>query len=226
MTFNPEYLTDYEVGAKTEWDLSADLNLRLNLAIFRGNFTDQQIAQAVFVNNAFATVTTNAGASRTEGAEVEWNVQSKTGLGFSGYYDFLNARYLDYFDGTNRLNGHRLDNTPRNKASGTLSYEHSLAEDAGDLRFAVSYRWQDNVTAFRSTVIGDPLNNQKAYGVTDLRFDWYKFMGHNLDVGAFATNITDEVYKIYHISTYNSIGSATSIYSEPRMYGVDLKVSF
>ena len=89
----PERVNAYEVGLKSS--LFED-HVRLNLDVFRSNYTDLQVANfQVGVNGSNVSEITNAGSSRTQGVELsgEWVLN---GFRFQTAVTYLNARYLSY----------------------------------------------------------------------------------------------------------------------------------
>ena len=92
----PEHVNAYEAGFKS--NLFAN-HLRLNFDVFRSNYTDLQVSSNTFITTAttsqLVALTTNAGSSRTQGAELsaEWVV---SGFRFQTAVNYLNARYLSY----------------------------------------------------------------------------------------------------------------------------------
>jgi hypothetical protein len=51
-------------------------------------------------------------------------------------------------------------------------------------------------------------------------------LGHPFDVSAFVRNITDEVHANSINSFLSIIGTMNTVYSEPRMYGVEVRWRF
>jgi outer membrane receptor protein involved in Fe transport len=92
-SIRPEYVNAYEAGVKS--DLFHE-HLRLNLDVFRSNYTDLQVANSLF-NTAGVpvTVVTNAGSSRSQGVEfaAQWAVG---GFQLRSAITYLNARYVSY----------------------------------------------------------------------------------------------------------------------------------
>jgi iron complex outermembrane recepter protein len=89
----PEHVNAYEVGFKSS--LFND-HLRLNLDVFRSNYTNLQVANFVIgANGANVSQITNAASSRTQGVELseDWLV---SGFRLKTAVTYLNARYLDY----------------------------------------------------------------------------------------------------------------------------------
>ncbi|MDB6012242.1 MAG: TonB-dependent receptor [Gammaproteobacteria bacterium] len=88
----PERVNAYEVGLKSS--LFED-HVRLNLDVFRSNYTDLQVANFLIGANGPVSEITNAGSSRTQGVELsgEWVLG---GFRFQTAVTYLNARYLNY----------------------------------------------------------------------------------------------------------------------------------
>jgi outer membrane receptor protein involved in Fe transport len=88
----PERVNAYEVGFKS--NLFED-HLRLNLDVFRSNYTNLQVANFLIGANGPVSEITNAGSSRTQGVELsgEWVL---SGFRFQTAVTYLNARYLSY----------------------------------------------------------------------------------------------------------------------------------
>jgi iron complex outermembrane recepter protein len=93
----PEHVNAYEAGFKS--NLFGD-HLRLNLDVFRSNYTNLQVSSSTIVTSATGTTqavseVTNAGSSRTQGVELsgEWVYN---GFRFQTAVTYLNARYLSY----------------------------------------------------------------------------------------------------------------------------------
>ncbi|MEA3179793.1 MAG: iron complex outerrane recepter protein [Gammaproteobacteria bacterium] len=89
----PEHVNAYEVGIKSSL---FDDHLRLNLDVFRSNYTDLQVANfTIGANGANVAQITNAASSRTQGVELseDWALN---GFRLKTVATYLNARYLDY----------------------------------------------------------------------------------------------------------------------------------
>jgi len=89
----PEHVNAYEIGFKS--DLFQD-HLRLNLDVFRSNYTNLQVASAIF--NAAGTPIpniTNAAASRSQGVELAEEL-ALGGFRLRTAVTYLKARYLSY----------------------------------------------------------------------------------------------------------------------------------
>ena len=64
------------------------------------------------------------------------------------------------------------------------------------------------------------------YGLLSVNLQWQNVAGSNFDLGAFATNLTNEKYIISSNGVSYQSGFNSYIYGEPRMYGVSLRYHF
>lgn len=106
----PEYLTNYEVGARGQ------LLDRLNYSIsfFRMEFTDQML------RDDDTGKYENAGDTRHQGIEVMADVNLFEGLVFSINYAYLDAKFTDYPG----YDGNYIKNAPKNQGGAGLTYTH------------------------------------------------------------------------------------------------------
>jgi iron complex outermembrane receptor protein len=93
----PEHVNAYEVGFKSNL---FENHLRLNFDVFRSNYKDLQVTSNIVgattaTGTTLVNETTNAGSSRTQGAELsgEWVL---SGFRFQTAVTYLNARYISY----------------------------------------------------------------------------------------------------------------------------------
>ena len=59
----------------------------------------------------------------------------------------------------------------------------------------------------------------------NLSLNWKSIAQSNFDLQLFATNVTDELYRISN-SNISALGFQSSIYGEPQMYGMRLTYRF
>ena len=93
----PEHVNAYEVGVKSNL---FDDHLRLNLDVFRSNYSDLQVSSSIIYTTPTGAsqanaVIDNAGSSRSQGVELsgEWVF---SGFRFQTAVTYLDARYLNY----------------------------------------------------------------------------------------------------------------------------------
>ncbi|MCP1470344.1 iron complex outermembrane receptor protein [Sphingobium sp. OAS761] len=110
LTFDPEYVKSYEIGAKTDFTLGS-IPMRVNLSGYRLDYDGiQRAAGDNFPNgcpdatNPYCNttgldqgaITYNAGTARVHGIELETTARLFPGFELSGSYSYTKGRYLDY----------------------------------------------------------------------------------------------------------------------------------
>lgn len=222
-SFQPEFVTDVEIGLKADWTLFGARG-RTDIDAFHTDYTDIQRAISVLINGLSSPVTENAAVATIEGVELEGTIlpTARTELSFA--YSYLSSRYDKYTSPTlGDLSGLRFPFTPKNKLSLTGRYHLPVPADWGDLSLAATYLLQSSVSAGpdfdQSGVIG-------GYDLVNLRLDWKHVMGSGFDTALFVTNASDTVYRTRVSALYNIFGVAGADYGEPRIFGFQLSYRF
>jgi iron complex outermembrane receptor protein len=211
--FDPEYVWNYEIGAKTEW---FDRRLRLNVAGFFLDYSNQQVGIAVPNTSPVIFVTGNAGKSTVKGFEIEAEATPIPGLYLNAAYTYLKSR-LDDLPLTNggNLRGNEMPRVPRNKLYLSASYEFDIGEF--DLIPRLSYNYTDRqftTTANNLPEVVPPTENidwsvgienkDRGYGVEF----WMKNAQNNLN----------------YTALFSFSGTVYGHMSPPRTYGVTLTI--
>jgi iron complex outermembrane receptor protein len=218
--FSPEYVTEYEVGAKMEL---LERRLRLNSAVYTDNYTD--IQRSISIPTAAGVPTTriaNAAAAKIRGVELEseWHVvQSLTLTAAAGYTDAYYTKFLDPILGDLSSLPFAF---PRWTASGGARYVQHVPD--GDVSVQADYRWQSaqdlvpqnlNPAAFR----------QPAYGLLGARINWH-LDRFDTDIAIYGKNLTDKVYAVSGVSLEASIGFGVLVIGQPRVFGAEIRKHF
>ena len=232
-SFNPETLTSYEIGAKTEW---LDHRLRVNLTGFKYDYSNLQVESLV---NATSIAIGNAATASVKGLEAEINIKPSPSWQFTSNLTLLNAVYesfpnaavpatlLSYVAGLPQFNattgtfnasGNHLDAAPHVTAS--LAVQRSWNVHQGSTVYARGeYYWQDRVYY-------DPTNlevqSQGPYGLINT------YIGYNTvdglwQVQLWGKNLADRSYII--AAAANGLGPSGLIGS-PRTFGLRLTRNF
>ncbi|WP_171160849.1 TonB-dependent receptor [Usitatibacter palustris] len=236
----PEYLTNYEVGLKTElWNRS----LSLNLAAFYMKYDDMQVSAVERLpSGQQQLVTSNAAKSTISGIEAEfsWLITPRDRL--VGNVAWLDAKFDDFLtcdsalvDCGNPANfvnlaGSKLRHAP--KFSATAMYEHEFVLNGGGRiipRLQVHYQTESFLSEFNTTppssvVAGsfEGARRQDAYTTLDLSLR-YQSPKAQWILEAFVLNATDEAVKT-DAAFVNSTWVA--FYNNPRTYGARLSYRF
>lgn len=217
--FEPESVDNIEIGAKaTLWGGRA----RVNTAIFRMEYTDQQIT---FVDNESGlpvVTTSNAGESRFQGLEFEGELlltdNFKAGLGLA----FLDAEYITYAterDGD--LSGLTPRDAPEWSLNTFLDYRVPLAA-GGELLFHLDGSWRDD-NVQRASVNSDNQHIIDAYSLWNTRVTYTTGNG-DWSVSLWSNNLFDQEYEVSKVD--QPFGRHQVYLGMTRTFGATLKMHF
>lgn len=242
----PEFLTNYEIGAKTEF---FDRTLAVNVAAFMMKYRDMQVSSIEYTGDDGGggrqqqLVTSNAAKATISGVEAEWSWRLSKADRFQGNVSFLNAKYDDFLTcdsalldcaveaNAQNLKGEQMPHAP--KFSTTVAYEHDFALGNGLLTPRVQAHYQ---TRTKLGPFGDIHPNasnlaqanpdaryQDAYATVDFSLRYEDVKGRYF-LEAFVVNASDEHVKT-DASWINS-SSWVSFYNPPRTYGAKFGYRF
>lgn len=213
--YGPETATDVELGVKAD-TRAGTMPLRANASVFHTWNKDRQFQGSVLVNGQLTSVIQSAGNARVKGAELELTLIPTEALELSGFYSYTRYKLV---------NSALLANyTPQHKAGATARLHVPVPKSLGDLVLTGTYSWQS--LFYFTADASEPIKSQKAYGLLNMRLDLNDVGGYPADIGIFATNLTDKAYRTGGFPLFNGVGVATTIFSEPRMWGVQLRYRF
>ncbi|MDX2275332.1 MAG: TonB-dependent receptor [Hyphomonadaceae bacterium] len=205
-TYAPELLTEYEAGIKADWALGP-VRARTNLAIYRDEIEQSQIQQAATcLGGSVCTIVVNAGASERNGGELETQFLLTADLSLSF---------------TASVNDDPAVFAPKEQYTSSLRYTLPINQSLGDVSASLDYAY-----------IGDRESSDPAggdypgYSLVNLRGNWDRIAGSDVDLSIFVTNVTDEEYIIGGLPLYSSLGFDSVFYGEPRMVGATLRYNF
>jgi iron complex outermembrane receptor protein len=171
--YQPDYLTNYEVGWKTTW---LNNSLRWNGAVFDERWKSFQYA---YLGANAVTVITNAGNAEIRGGETDLEWAVTRALTLSGSLSILDAKLTQEFcKGTHpelcgvdptyeqyAPNGEQLPVTPKVKGNITARYNFPLFQYSGYVQGSAEYvgaRWAELRLAPR-----EQLGQEPAYAIAD-----------------------------------------------------------
>jgi iron complex outermembrane receptor protein len=226
-SYQPEHLTDFEVGAKSKWTLWG-MPWRATANGFYDRFSNIQRNVAVVGgpnsgNPGISTITENAAEATLEGLEFEGKLVPIKSIELSASYAYANSRYDKYLSPTaGDLSGLPFTGGPRNQYSATGRYYLPVADRLGRMSLSATYSWQGHIQ-FSDREVGGII---PPHGLLDVRADWNDIAGRPVDLAFFMTNATDQVYIAGGTVVYNALGVNPVIYGEPRMWGFQLRYRF
>ena len=240
--YKPDFLTNYEIGWKTEW---ANNRLRFNGAIFKGDWDNFQFS--FLGDNGLTNVTNAPGTAKLEGVEmdIQWVVtdalsiygglavqKAELGQLFCKVIDPATGEPYDTEDECIENGGQesfapkgtRLPTTPEFKASLTGRYEFAMGGLDAHLQGSVVHNG-DSVTALLPTE-NEVLGNSDAYTLVDLSFG----IGRDKwGAELFVDNAFDEVARLYRYAECDASicgGIVYGVTTRPRMIGLRFNQKF
>lgn len=204
IAFKPETVDSYELGWKAAL---FDHRLQLATAVFDAEYKDVQVPGSAPCTIAgvanFCGVTTNAGAARMRGVEVEMNARLAQGLatqgdrlslaGSLGYLDGKYKKFITQVAGrgpTDVAAFRKIQNTPKWTASGTLDYNTPMSGGHLDANTTIAYRGDSQQFEFAI-----PFLDQKGYALWDANLVW-RSGSNRFELGLHAKNLTNKKYII------------------------------
>ena len=212
LAYNPETVTNYEVGYKTEL---FDRTVRWNTAVFYMKYKQLQVQQTLA--SCLCNVISNAPGATIKG--IETDLQWAPTKWFHGWASgsYVDPKYDTFiFAGVNN-SGHWMQRTPKYQGAigAEVTTDAGLWEDALSAR--VSYRWQGKMP-------WAPENTtwEKAYGTTDARVT-LQSEDKRWSISAYGKNLGDTLYRTNIIAFFQE---EMSSFGAPRTYGVELSAAF
>ena len=220
-TYKPEYTWNYEVGAR--------LNLFNNRLVMDGalyfmDTKDQQVAK--FAESGLGRITTNAGKSKSYGAEATIRAGITEWLSVHANYGYTHATFKDYetnekVDGqleTIDYTGNYVPFVPRHTLSAGAQYIWKMPTRClwlDRIQFNLNYNaagriyWTENNEA-----------SQSFYGTMDGRISFEKGPGA---VAFWVRNALDKKYQTFY---FESMGNGFMQRGRPRQFGVEVRCRF
>jgi iron complex outermembrane recepter protein len=253
-TFGPEYVTDYELGFKSDYNIGG-MPTRLNV---NGFYLDYSHIQRASSDRNIGTggngaVTLSTASAVVRGVEVDAMIRPTDALELGLSYSYTDAYYKSFiFDSTSGIQ----DCTATSPASprvfggadvtcrdlqylspnivsvyGRLNFP--VDDKYGEVSLFVNYNWTDTQQTnalfeetFPNGAVWEPGIRLPSFGLLNATLDWRNAMQSGLDVSLFATNLLDELYVISNSGAFSSIGGQSRIFGEPRMFGMRLRRQF
>lgn len=247
-TFEPERLTSYEAGFKSDWRLAGAPG-RLNMTYHYADYSNIQRPGADYNSEkAIGGASILAAAATIQGLEAEASISPWSGLTIGGTLTHTDAEYTDYSfmslaGGRSCAAGGGYEDVGPGQTvdASCMPFQYvmpwmynihadvnlPLGNNLGDLNLYVSYsHFSGQPTAPASDPSREPGSILEAHGLLNASLDWRNVAQSGLDLGVFVTNATNKLYRVSNTNTYNDIGVWGTLYGEPRMFGMKLRYSF
>lgn len=221
--FDDETLVSWELGLKSDW---LDRRMRLNVALFRSNYTDIQVNVQSDPNNSILSDVLNAGAATIDGLEVDFSGLFGDGLRYDIRYAWLDATFdrIASADGSNVADQYRFIGAPRHFL--TLGLEYTFpATPLGQLTAASQYMWQDD--SYSNSTIDAGSFIIPAHALWDARVTLSRALPRGeLQLALWGKNLSDEEYYTGHFNGGSGFPVTSAIWGAPRSVGLDVTYSY
>jgi iron complex outermembrane recepter protein len=231
-TYQPERVTDFELGFKSDWQLGP-WHARANIAAFETKYRDAQIGLNVSAALYSAlnpngpldpldapqdqTVYYNGGALTIRGVDLDGAIGSPRSFSLTFSGNFVD-QHVDSRTPVSPI----LSPVPPSISTPTPRFSYTL----GANYLLPLHPWQSDLLLqadYYSTQGWQILDTRvPGYQLVNLRLDWKRLLGGSLDLGAFVRNALDRNYVTGGGLTNNNLPVRNVFYGEPRMYGIDL----
>jgi len=213
-----EIVDAFEIGVKSD---VRSAGLRADVSAYYYDYTNFQTRE--LIGSAF--VTTNAGKAEAYGLEFQASWQALPVLELFGTYAYNHSRF-----NSGAYDGNRFARSPDHMFSAGASAEFPIL--AGNLFIRPTYIYRSKIFFADDNdrpelqvgrIVADVIQDeyQTGFGLLNLRVGYAP--DHGLwGVEAFASNLTNEIYRKGAGSAGESIGLPTNVRGEPRVFGLRL----
>jgi len=235
-TFEPERVDTYEIGGKASW--RGAVPGFFNVAAFYNDFQNQQLQQGfldtraptpgVAISPPNAAIV-NVGKSRIQGVEVEAGIGPVAGVRLDVSYAYIDSKLKEVTDPVfpegspynafiPLIPGNPLPFTPKHKYTVSANYTLPVPEEIGEISIGGNFTYVG-----KQFVLATAYGTLPSYELLNFNVNWKSIGGSPIDLSAFVTNATKEVY---YLSVGDSSGFVNSPVGAPRMYGLRLRYNF
>ena len=231
LPFNPETLTAYEVGVKTDL---LDRRLRLNLSSFLNKYSNIQSpispcpleagVPAVFATPSACRV--NLGSADIKGIELEMFAEPVDGFTIDGSLSYLDFQYTEVNEAAGALLSDPGTGMPKWKASLGAQYRADLG-NSGSITPRIDVFYQDETfSGFENNpVLGRIETYLPSFTTVNARLTW-RNADEDLAVSLEVTNLTDEYYFYSVFDQRANNGTRIGAPARPREWAVSVKKNF
>ncbi|WP_460123928.1 TonB-dependent receptor [Pseudomonas sp. S2_C03] len=216
-TVDPEYLTAYELGLKSEW---FDGRLNANASLFYYDYEDIQLNIVSAINNQTVSRLANGAQGEAYGAEFELEAIPLENLHVNFGLGLLHTEFTDYTSGPNDYSGNKFVRAPN--VSAVIGADYRIPLNVGGA-VVVGTDWDTRSRQYYFT--NDQSQNMRSGGYTlgNARVT-YELPGGKTEVTGYVHNLTDKEYRSHTLP--GGFQSAGVMFGDPRTFGVSLTSRF
>jgi len=215
--FQPETVTDYELGLKSEW---FDRRLRFNLDYFHSKLKDaiRTVSTPVPGTTTVAANAQNAAQADVDGVEWEVTAVPVTGLEISTNGAWNDAKFKKYITPTGEDRSYLpLLFTPKWQVGASVAYTAETAWGRWRTQADYSFTGRQLTAESRAYSPAHELVNARS-SLTIESID--------TTVSVFGKNLINERYILFPVDVGSLGGAYASLYNPPRTFGVEVEKRF
>jgi iron complex outermembrane recepter protein len=220
---DPETVTSYEIGAKTEW---FDRRLRANLAFYFNSYEDyQEVVSITDPTFGLLSLVENIGELETQGLELELTARPTESLTLYGSVGVADAEYVDVGATTSFGVEDKPVQIPDLTGSLGLQYVQDFANGAA-LTWRTDWSYNSGYENYLNNVRGGPTDNSyrnglqtESFEIVNARLTYTPSAEAKWEASLYARNLLDETYIVAAGYNFGS-GFASSVPNAPREIGV------
>ena len=232
--YQPEVVTDYEIGLKADWQLGDMGRLRTNISAYYQDYADIQRTQTQTVgvapNTILITRVVNAAKARVKGleADVTWNPIREITL--RAYYSLADAQYRTWLvpivgGGLQDRSNYPFASTPKHSGGASLLLRRELAGNAGEAIVQFDVYSQSKIQISDDYV--RPEGTNPGYTIANARAEWSKPFGMPVSVAAWVRNLTGKQYYTSGVTVAGAgLGYTVKTIGAPRTFGMAVRYDF
>jgi iron complex outermembrane receptor protein len=239
-TFKPEDLTTYEAGFKSDWRLGGSIPVRFNATYYYSEYENIQRPGGDFnlANGAGGAAIFSAEAT-IKGFEVEASIRPIDAIEIGTTVSHADGEYKKYetlsfggaacngvvpFGGTADFSCAPFQFLTPWIYNVYATIQLPMPEDMGELSLFTSYSHLDE--QYSAPGPFEPGAMIEGYELLNATLSWNDVARSGVDISAFANNISDKVYRTSNANSFSGNLVLSTLYGEPRMYGVKVRYRF
>jgi iron complex outermembrane recepter protein len=224
--YQPEYVTDLEVGYKSDWHIGA-MPIRTNVAAYNQWYTNIQAETLEPSGVELVYIVRNGPHAIISGVEFEGDIEPLKGLTFGLTMSYLNSNYT--YAGLTPADAATLQNEilfdrPRWKSTLSGTYHLPISDKLGAVGVSADWNYQSTTGLVKE--IPSLFDTQPGYGVVDLSLNWNHVGGKPIEISAYTNNALNKLYATGSYALTSVLGTSALHYGEPRMFGARIKYSW
>ncbi|WP_293881505.1 TonB-dependent receptor [Sphingomonas sp.] len=252
--YGPEYIRQYEVGAKTEF---FKRHLQLNVAAYYMPYKNVQVSQAQIATFFGGIAIQNAASATVKGVEVEAKLQATKRLRVDVGYSYNDSHYKNFTATDNipasiaavrgcpaaygckagdyQFSGVPFEFAPKNTLSTAINYDVVLP-NAYKVSLRGEYNWKSSyllnsipqsVYARPTAYLDAKFLRQPSYGLLNT-FVTIEMPNHRWSLSLYGRNLTNETYLTVGSDPRTAINGQFNkfVYADRRTYGFDVGFRF